>query len=257
MPELDLKNMIPEIIASCVCLVVMVIFVPLFLKAAWPDKSKKSLLFKMICATSFVIIALLQMRIADNYSDFAKLVIGGLVLSWFGDLFLHIPTKKAKVWYPFGVLSFLSGHVLFVGAYALAGNRLLDASFWNLTEIAVFAPVIAAVMAYLLYMSKKSANKIIPFLIIYATAVFAMMIKATSLGIGLFIDGQQSLLVTFLLAVGGIFFVTSDLLLLLIDFGDLPGKTARFKNFKLKSVNIWTYFIAQCLLGFTILFIRA
>jgi len=249
--------MIPEIVATCVCVIAMAVFVPLFLKAGWPEKTVKSLTFKMVCASLFVTIALLQMRIADNYSGFARYMLWGFALSWFGDLFLHLPLKSKMLWFSFGVVAFLSGHVMFVSAYALAGSRLLDAPFLSVPEIAVFAPIIAFAAYYLLRKSRESKNKLIPFLLIYAAAVLLMMVKATSLGIGLFIDGQQGLLVAFLLAVGGIFFVVSDVLLLLIDYGDTPGKPVRFKTFRVKSINIWTYFIAQCLLGFTILFIKA
>jgi hypothetical protein len=249
--------MIPEIIATCVCVTAMAVLVPFFLKAAWPEKNKLSLLLKMICSTLFVAIALLQMRIAGNYGDFARRMLWGFVLSWGGDLFLHLPFKPRKLWYPIGVLSFFSAHIAFVSAYTAAGGKLLGVSFFTPLEIAVFVPPMIFMLCFLIYKSKEHSAKVLPFLLVYAGAVLLMMIKAAGLGIRLFIDGQQSLLVVFLLAVGGLFFLTSDFLLLLIDFGDAPGKPVRFKTFRVKSINIWTYFAAQCLLGFSILFIKA
>ena len=252
-----LKNSPVEVILTVLCLVGMVVFVPLFLKAAWPKKNPKSLLFKMICATFFVAIAVLQMRIANNHSTFALYMLGGFILSWFGDMFLHIPNDKYnKICYPLGVLSFLSGHVFFVLAYVTAGTQLLDTGVFTIFELAALLPICLGIFIYLIRKSKATGNKILPFLVIYAVAVVAMMVKATSLGIGLFIGGEQSLLVAFLLALGGILFVTSDLLLLLIDFCDTPGKPVRFKTPKMKNINIWTYFTAQVLLAMSILFIN-
>ncbi|MDR3344464.1 MAG: lysoplasmalogenase [Oscillospiraceae bacterium] len=246
-----------EIIASCVCVAAMAVLVPLFLKAAWPEKTNKSLLLKMICATLFVLIALLQMRIADNYSDFAVKMLWGFAFSWLGDFFMHMRLKPKAVWYALGVASFLGGHVMFVSAYALAAQKLLGASFWNPAEIAVIAVLFIAAVFILFRMSKNHSNKLLPMLMVYAAAVLTMMVKAVSLGVRLFADGQQPWYAALLLIAGGICFPLSDVLLLLIDFGGTPHHPDRFKTFKVKSVNIWTYFAAQCLLAFTVLFIYA
>jgi uncharacterized membrane protein YhhN len=235
----------------------MLVLVPRFLKAAWPEKTNKSLLLKMICATLFVALALLQVSISGNDSHFAQYMLWGFVLSWFGDLFLHLRFKPKALYYGLGVAAFFAGHVMFVSAYAHASSELLSSGFWNPWELGAIALLFAAVLSFLLFKLKTHKNKFFPVLMVYAVAILTMMVKAVSLALRLAIDGQLSPLGAALLALGGVCFLVSDALLLLIDFGGKDGKPSRFKTFKLKSVNIWTYFVAQILLAFTIDFIVA
>ena len=74
-----------------VCYLLFLVFVPLYDKAYWPEPTKKSLTFKMIAATAFVGIGVTGMLVTDNSSNYANLMIIGLLLGWFGDLFMHIP----------------------------------------------------------------------------------------------------------------------------------------------------------------------
>ena len=60
------------------CIIIEIIFVPLFLKAQWPGICRKSLFFKMICATAFVCAGVLCMNIAGNKSVYAIMMLVGL-----------------------------------------------------------------------------------------------------------------------------------------------------------------------------------
>ncbi|MDR1410454.1 MAG: lysoplasmalogenase [Oscillospiraceae bacterium] len=250
--------MLFEIIASCFCLLVMVIFVPQFLKAAWPEKTNKSLLLKMLCATLFVAIAVLQMRIADNFGAFATRMMWGFVLSWFGDLFLHVRLKPKELWYALGVAAFFGGHMFFISGYTLAGDKLLGLSFWSAPEMFAVAALLTTAVVLIFKKVKVHGNRFLPLLLIYAVAVITMMVKAVGLSVRLFADGQQPWYAMLLLGAGGICFALSDFLLLLFDFGrKRKDKPNRFHSYKIKSVYIWAYFIAQVLLGLTILYIKA
>ncbi|MDR0883251.1 MAG: lysoplasmalogenase [Oscillospiraceae bacterium] len=250
--------MVLEKIASVLCVVGMIVFVPLFLKAAWPEKTNKSLAIKMLCASFFVLFAALQMRIADNYSGFAVRMFWGFVASWVGDLFMHLRLKQKALAYALGVVSFFGAHVLFISGYAIAGRELLGISLFNMPETLLFALVFVCLIAFLLIKKFIKFTSFLPLLLVYGLAVFFMMVKATGLGARLFIDGQQPWFVFALLALGGICFATSDATLLLIDFAQpRHGKERPFHTKPLKAVNIWTYFIGQLLLACSIAFLRA
>ena len=45
--------------------------VPFFLKAGWPKKTRKSLLLKMICSTLFILVGVLAIVLAGQFSRYA------------------------------------------------------------------------------------------------------------------------------------------------------------------------------------------
>ena len=55
---------------------------PFYVKAQRDGPNKKSLALKMTCATGYLVTCLCSMLIAQNFSKFAWLIFGGLVLSW-------------------------------------------------------------------------------------------------------------------------------------------------------------------------------
>ena len=102
-------------ILYCLCIVLQIIFVPLFLKAQWPGICRKSLFFKMICATSFLSMGVLSINIVGDKSTYAIIMLVGLVFGWLGDLFLHLnDTAKS---FAIGFCSFLVGHIVYITAY--------------------------------------------------------------------------------------------------------------------------------------------
>ena len=234
------------------CLIVEVVCVPWYLKALWPEKCTKSLILKMVCATMFVCIGVLSMFIAGNFSQYATIMLIGLVLGWIGDYFLH--AKPSNAYFVTGFLSFLVGHFFYIGAYLKALPRLFEGySFITTPEIVlgVTIIVISAIMKKLTKM--KMTPKIVNFGIwLYFTILTFMFVKATFLGYNYWQSGAQGGIVAFaVLTVGSFFFVLSDESLGVIMFG------GQKKNYPLKIFNIVTYFAGQVMLASSILFINA
>ena len=241
-----------------ICYIIFFIFVPLYDKAYWPEPTKKSLACKMIAATMFVAIGAIGMLMTDNTSQYAKTMLIGLILGWFGDLFMHIPhppgNPRMSVVY-IGAGGFLIGHIFYVTAFfkstvAITGNN----KFFSVSEIIAFF-VIFIVFALMLdpVFKFKFANKFMQVaLYIYSVFLIIMLIKACNFGITYYISNSENgLLGMLILLVGGILFFISDLTLGIRLLGGGKG------NKTIKTVSLYTYFLAQLLLSTSILFIKA
>lgn len=235
-----------------VCLVVMAICVPWYLKALWPEKCRKSLILKMICSTMFVSIGVLSVYISGNTSTYAIIMIIGLIFGWIGDYFLH--AKPSDAYFVTGFLSFLIGHFFYIGAYV----RTLPKLFPNYEmisgiEIAVEVLFIALGLIALKVFKVKLNPKILKIgIYFYFAIVTFMFVKASALGFNYYKSGAPYGIVAFvLLSLGSLFFVLSDATLGIISFG------GQKKNYPLKIFNILTYFWGQAMLASSILFIEA
>lgn len=229
------------IIASIVCLAVM----PFFLSEQ-RHMSYRSLTLKMVCASMFVIVGALAIN-KIGMNEYAKYMFAGLVCSWFGDLFLHIPGKAKNICAVFGVIGFLAAHIMYLTAYngklksINPANKLLSG-----TEVLIILILIVIYVIIFLAFKTPMSPVHIP-LLLYMFCLLAMCIKAISLGA--IIRGSNTVGAVFL-SLGGIMFVLSDTTLGLLMFNK-KLKT----NFRLKIFNIATYFVGQLLLAATILFI--
>lgn len=67
-----------------------VVFVPLFLKIEWPNRTYRSLACKQICSALFLIVGLCAIFYAKNDSAYAWLVLSALLCSFLGDALLHL-----------------------------------------------------------------------------------------------------------------------------------------------------------------------
>ena len=72
---------------------------------------------KMVAASAFIAVAI---SVGALDSIFGRIMLAGLVLSWFGDLFL---TYSGRTPFVAGLIAFLAGHVAYVIAFI---NRGLD-----------------------------------------------------------------------------------------------------------------------------------
>lgn len=226
------------------------VFIPLFLKASWPKKTKKSLFLKMICASLFVCAGFLTVAIAGNTSGFAKLVILGLIFGWIGDFFLHVSDKS--VCFLIGLISFLGGHIFYICAYSRAiSNYFPEAQLFDPVEILAFILIFGGAVLYASAQKMHLGAALIP-VSVYAATLVVMFIKAGSLGFRIALSPepmQNSVLVCVMLLLGAFLFLVSDFLLAVILFN------GQKKNRPMKAVNIVTYFAAQILLACTLLFI--
>ena len=235
-----------------VCLVVMAICVPWYLKALWPEKCRKSLILKMICSTMFVSIGVLSVYISGNTSTYAIIMIIGLIFGWIGDYFLH--AKPSDAYFVTGFLSFLIGHFFYIGAYIRTLPKLFpDYEMINAIEIAIEIFVVALGLVALKVFKVKLNPMVLKIgIYFYFAIVTFMFVKASALGFYYYKSGAPYGIVAFvLLSLGSLFFVLSDATLGIISFG------GQKKNYPLKIFNILTYFWGQAMLASSILFIEA
>lgn len=227
--------------------------VPMFLKHYWPQKCKQSMLFKMISATLFVLCGVAAMKIADNNTPYATMIIWGLVFGWFGDLFLHWLSNKIAI-YAVGVVAFLTGHIFYLIALQKAIiTRYPGSNTFEWYEIVFVAVVIIAVTILAVFKGfYKDRAGMTAGLTAYGVLLLAMFAKCARYAIGEWAYGTNDNMVAVFITVlgGGFLFAVSDILLGYILF---------FKDKKRiwRVINIVTYFIAQILLASSILVVRS
>lgn len=243
-------TMTPYIILFIAALAIEMAVTPIFLKYQRPGMSWKSRTTKMICATMFVCLGLLSMKISGNTTQFAMFMLYGLIASWFGDLFLHF--KKAPV-VLIGGISFFSAHVLYTIAYVKAQKEHFPdypvfAWYEIVCILAVLAVFVLIAVKTKLRIQKIALCGVIP----YAIMITTMTVKAASLAIRACIASMPgSVMLLFTLMAGAILFVLSDGSIVYLMFDERYRKNIPLKNF-----NIWTYFIGQALLASTIMFLK-
>lgn len=224
------------------------VFVPLFLKAMWPNKTKKSLALKMVCTALFLSVGFLAVQIAGNTSGFAFLMIVGLVFGATGDFFLHVSGKPAPL--IIGIMSFLAGHISYIFAFRWVMIKYIpEISFISPTEIIVIVLIYATFICYSFYKHVDFGAMLVP-AIIYAAVLITTFVKASALGIRLVATSvPNAALISVLLIGGSLLFFISDTLWGNINFN------GHKKNRPMKNVNIITYYGAQMMLACTILVI--
>ncbi len=235
-----------------ISLIIQFIFVPKFLKAAWPGICTKSRIYKMICSSAFICTGLAAIQISGNSGPYAKFIMIALVFSWFGDLFLHI--NDSATFFVIGAFSFLVGHVFYIRAYRHAQLKLFgDSPLFTKAELITIAAFLA-VMALIMFAALKLRPKALTAPIsIYAAVLCSMFIKAVFLGVSILRAGspiENGAILASLLIVGAALFVISDATLAVITCDEKRA------TFRLKVVNIVTYFASQVLLASTIMFIK-
>lgn len=232
---------------------------PIFIKAQWPKKCVKSFIWKMISASLFVGYGVFAFFAAKDawgnkfLEPFAKDMVIGLCLGWLGDLLLHLtaltknPGKAfTAISFVSGLVAFLVGHIFYVLAY-IEGIKAIGG--WGSktikTIIVEVAILLVAFVAVQLVVKLKLGPAVVP-VALYAATISTMLVCAITLAI---YAGKYSWLMSLVLAVGAVLFVVSDGTLVFCLFGDDRAKT----SYKLKVVNLTTYFIGQMMLASTIL----
>lgn len=222
-------------------------FVPMFLKAAWPNRTMTSLKYKMVCSGLFVISTLCCILYSNNFSSFTLFMSIGLLFGVLGDLLLHYPTETKK-WINFlGGVSFFVGHIFYIIAFSVTmKNYFPDASIFDYRAIIVILGVVGVAVIIAFATKMKLGKYAIPVLA-YALVIITMVVSAFQIAIRL--HGTPSIVFTLLL--GAVLFVLSDITITFLFFGGQKG------NRPLKIFNIITYFLGQILLGTSILFIQS
>ncbi len=217
-----------------------------YLYAGFCRGGKRPLIAKCVCAAVFIGIGVLSVFLKENYSAYAKLMLCGLFFSFWGDFFLGV-SMKGKMFIA-GLLSFLTAHLFYIGAYIKACNRLLPGSApATVFEVSALVVVLFVLLLYSLITKIDLQKYKIP-VYIYSIVLLAMMVKAVSLSLDLYKRGFE--IAALVLTLGAVFFVISDFILMLSLFA---GKDTK----NMTRLNLWTYFGSQTMLAFSIYFIES
>jgi len=145
--------------------IVCLLALGLTLYAEWQRPHDKRIP-KMVASTAFVAVAI---SVGATDSTFGKVMLVGLALSWFGDLFL---TYNGRGPFVAGLAAFLAGHVAYVIAFAKRG--LGDGFYLPLVAMAVVAIPIA------LWLMPTVPRELKAPVIAYMTVISLMVATAVS-----------------------------------------------------------------------------
>lgn len=238
------------------CVAAEIFVVPKFLSYYWPQRCKKSFIWKTVASTIFVLIGLFAMKASGNISPYATYIVWGLVLGMAGDLLLHALTT-AKWPFVSGVIAFLTGHIFYVIAIQKAIKTTYpDSSVFEWYEILAIVLMVVITIAYLLIRNLIKRDNI-PLLIglsAYLMFLTTMVVKAFRFVIGEFAYGTNDnvALLMITVALGAVLFFISD-----ITLGLMILNKERFETKKMRYFNIGTYYVAQILLGSSIFFVQS
>lgn len=240
-----------SVVIPSVFWLIQLVFVPLFIKAGWPESTKKGFYFKMVCATAYVGFGFYCAYIngkVDSYYPHYMLI--GLVLGWVGDFCLTFdpflvnkPKAVTSVVYIFGGVSFLAGHIFYIVAFLHLFNqsgKSLDYSYFAMIA-ALFC-----IMVLLKCCLKVRLGKLSIPVAVYALMILAMLVSAVFAGF----MGGRSIGFSSVAVAGAALFVISDFSLALKMFAE-----DRFNTLAVRILYIITYFLAQMLIASTLVLV--
>ena len=219
----------------------MFVLVPLCLAFAavflWREYRKsyvQAVLLKGLASVCFVILGALCSP--DTHT--ADLIVTGLILGCVADVLLNLRyvfTKKGQLVFLVGILVFLSGHILYLAAVLpMCRNWLI---------CLIIGIVLTALLMIWIFkrITAKIAFKI--FGVFYIGAIMLLNCVA----IGNLISSPSAF--TSVFAAGAVFFLVSDIVLILNTFGSETRQILRVTNISL-------YYIGQLLIAVSLLFLR-
>ncbi len=213
---------------------VCAVLAAVFLRQESRKKFVSAVILKGLASLSFVILGLLCSP--DTHT--AKLIVIGLILGCIADVLLNLRwvfKEKGQMIFLVGILVFLSGHILYLAAV------LPLCSNW------IVCFVIGIILTALLMMwifkriTAKKAFKI--FGVFYIGAIMLL----NCIAIGNLITSPSAF--TALFAAGAVFFLVSDIVLILNTFGSQTKQSLRVTNISL-------YYIGQLLIACSLLFLK-
>ena len=222
------------------------VFACLFIKAGYPEATKKGFFFKMLASSVFLVNGVYSALSSGAGGRFSSLIITALALGLAGDVFLTFDPfikdktdkKKSAFFILLGGVFFLAGHIVYMVAFA--GEIKLKNAFSPLIFISGTACVLIFVFALIIFSRVKTGKAIIP-IGIYAAAISCMFAMGLCLALKGCPDNPAAKLL--LIAAPALFIISDSSLLL--EFFDKE----RFNNMTVRSINLGTYFLAQMLFG--------
>ena len=238
------------IMVYAVLFILEAVFTCLFIRAGYPEATKKGFAFKMIASSVFVINGVYSAL--PFGSRFPVLIVTALALGLAGDIFLTFDPfikdkndkKKSAFFILLGGAFFLAGHVVYMVAFA--GEIKAKSAFSPLIFALGIILGIAGIFALILFSRVKPGKAIIP-IGIYAAAISAMFALGLCLALGAYAGSPAAKII---LIAAPVLFIISDSSLLL-EFFDKE----RFNNMTVRSINLGTYFLAQMLFGLAAKFV--
>lgn len=204
---------------------------------------------KSVASLLFVLTALASTSLANSDSEhyrFFYFVVAGLILGMLGDIWLdlkHVYKEDDSTFLYFGFASFMIGHIVYISGLVIC---FMDRE----RPLYVIIPAVAAILCGLLFTSldklmhlNYGKHKLVA--TIYCMILLCMMFEAVSLSI--MTNFANMTLV--LMAVGGLLFLISDLILSGTYFGE--GKERRIDL----AANSITYYFAQFMIASSLIFI--
>ena len=197
------------------------------------EKYVPAVVLKGLASACFVLLGAL----CSPGTHMARLIVAGLVLGCVADVLLNLRwvfKEKGQPIFLVGILVFLSGHVLYLAAILPLNPR-------PLLCCAVGAVLTAALMIWIFRrISAKKAFKI--FGVVYIGAI--MLLNCVAVGNLL----AAPSVFTALFAAGAVFFLVSDVVLILNTFGSETRRSLRVTNIAL-------YYVGQLLIALSLRFL--
>lgn len=208
-----------------------------FIKTEYAGLMVRATVLKGLASCFFVLLGVLCF--AANGTSFGRLIVIGLALGLVGDVLLNLRNvvtggASMKV-FALGILAFLSGHFLYIAALVAAdtGIVLLAVVLTAVLSVAAIPPLMRRITA--------PSKGLKAFGYVYLVVVIAMFSCAAML-----LAKTGVTVLTVLFAVGALFFVVSDFIMIYYSFG---------KKIKpLRAINLLTYYLGQLLIATAILF---
>ena len=223
------------------------VFAVLFIKAGYPESTKKGFVFKMFASCIFLITGIYSAS-PPGCGRYSYLIIAALCAGLIGDVFLTFDPfikdksnkKKSAFFVLLGGLFFIAGHGIYIAAFA--GELKKGGAFRLPVFLAGAALAFVSVFA-LIFISKVKPGKALAAIAVYAAAISCMF----AMGLCLALGGEfPSNAARVFLIAAPLLFIISDSSLLLKAFDK-----ERFDNLAVRSVNLGTYYLAQMLFAVT------
>ena len=158
---------------------------------------------KAIASTSFVAVALAGGALASTYG---RILLAGLCLSWFGDMFLISQSERIFL---FGLVTFLLAHVAYVAAFISHG---LDRRWLLLTAL----PLAGAATLVIRWLAPDVPQALFYPVVAYTIVISAMVLCAL---------GARGAGAPLLVPLGALLFYFSDLSVAMLRFVDSDARS--------------------------------
>ncbi len=215
-----------------VLILLCLVFAAFFLWQESKENYTRAVILKALASLCFVVLGIL----CSPGTHTARLIVAGLILGCLADVLLNLRwvfKEKGQLIFLVGILVFLSGHILYLAA-------VLPLSVSRLLCFAAGIVLTAILMVWIFKrITAKKAFKI--FGVFYIGAIMLLNCVA----IGNLIAAPSAF--TGLFAAGSLFFLMSDIVLILNTFGAETRQSLRVTNIAL-------YYIGQLLIALSLLF---